>query len=181
VARGPLAGEGSVAPAGREGTMSQTVYRAHAAVAAGQAATLVVCCSASPYLPATLEFVRAHLGLAEGEFFLFAVPGGAQLVLASEYLPKFAWVGQRWMKFFSERLAIRRIVAIGHDECVWYATSHAVPAFLHAVIGTSVEKREREDLARIATVLRELHPGAAVEAYFAAKESDGSVGFTREA
>ena len=161
--------------------MSLTVYRAHATVRRAPAETLVICCSASQYLPATLEFVHTHLGLAEGEFFLFAVPGGAQLVLAGEYLPKFAWVGQRWMKFFSERLPIRRIVAIGHDECVWYATSHAVPAFLHAVMGTTTEKREREDLARIAATLHELHPEATVEAYFAAKGSDGSVEFTREA
>ena len=161
--------------------MSLTVYRAHATVRRAPAETLVICCSASQYLPATLEFVHTHLGLAEGEFFLFAVPGGAQLVLASEYLPKFAWVGQRWMKFFTERLPIRRIVAIGHDECVWYATSHAVPAFLHAVMGTTVEKREREDLARIAATLHELHPGATVEAYFAAKGNDGAVEFTREA
>ena len=160
--------------------MSQAVYRAHATVPAAQAETLVVCCSASPYLPATLEFVHAHLALAEGEYFLFAVPGGAQLVLASEYLPKFAWVGQRWMKFFSERLPVRRIVAIGHDECVWYATGHAVPAFLHAVMGTTAEKRERADLVRIAATLRDLHPAATVEAYFAARGSDGAVEFTRE-
>ena len=161
--------------------MSLTVYRAHATVRSAPAETLVICCSASQYQPATLEFLHAHLGLAEGEYFVFAVPGGAQLVLAGEYLPKFAWVGQRWMKFFSERLPIRRIVVIGHDECVWYATSHAVPAFLHTVMGTTAEKREREDLARIAATLHELHPGAAVEAYFAAKGSDGTVEFTREA
>ena len=161
--------------------MSQTVYRAHATVHPAPAETLVICCSASQYLPATLEFVHAHLGLAEGQYFLFAVPGGAQLVLASEYLPKFAWVGQRWMKFFSERLPIRRIVVIGHDECVWYATSHAVPAFLHTVMGTSAAPREREDMTRIAATLRELHPGATVEAYFAAKGSDGAVEFIREA
>jgi len=161
--------------------MSQTVYRAHAAVRPTSAETLVICCSASEYLPATLEFVHTHLALAEGEYSLLVVPGGAQLVLASEYLPKFAWVGQRWMKFFAERLPIHRIVAIGHDECVWYATSHAVPAFLHTVLGTSAEKREREDLARIVATLRELQPAAAIEAYFAAKASDGAVEFTREA
>jgi hypothetical protein len=161
--------------------MSQTVYRTHATVRPAPAETLVICCSASQYLPATLEFVNTHLGLAQGEYFLLAAPGGAQLVLASEYLPKFAWVGQRWMKFFSERLPIRRIVAIGHDECVWYATSHAVPAFLHAVMGAAPEKRERDDMGRIASALRELHPGAAVEAYFAGKGRDGAVEFTREA
>ncbi len=181
MARGPLAGEGSVAPAGGEGTMSQAVFRAHATVRPAPAETLVVCCSSSQYLPATLEFVHTHLGLAEGEFFLLAVPGGAQLVLASEYLPKFAWVGQRWMKYFAERLPIRRIVAIGHDECVWYATSHAVPAFLHGVLGVDDEKRERRDMTRIASALRELHPGAAVEAYFAARAADGSVEISREA
>jgi len=161
--------------------MSQTVYRAREAVRPAAADTLVVCCSASQYLPATRELLHDHLGLAEGDYFLFAVPGGAQLVLAGEYLPKFAWVGQRWMKFFAERLAVRRIVAVGHDECVWYATSHAVPAFLHAMLGGAGEKRERTDLARIAAVLREIHPGASVEAYFAARGAGGAVEFTREA
>ena len=161
--------------------MSQSVYRARAALRATPAETLVICCAASEYLPATLEFIHTHLGLAEGEYFLLSVPGGAQLVLASEYLPKFAWVGQRWVKFFAERLPVRRVIAVGHDQCAWYAASHAVPAFLHAALGAAAERREQHDMARIAATLRELLPGAAVEAYFAARAGDGSVEFSREA
>jgi hypothetical protein len=56
-----------------------------------------------------------------------------------------------------------------------------VPAFLHTVLGTSAEKREREDLARIVATLREIQPAATIEAYFAAKGGDGAVEFTREA
>ena len=161
--------------------MSQTVYRTPATAPAGEAETLVVCCSSGSYLPATQRFLHEHLGLAAGGYFLLAVPGGAQLVLASEYLPKFAWVGQRWVKFFAERLPVRRVVAVGHDQCAWYAASHTVPAFLHAALGVAAERREQHDMDRIAATLRELLPGTAVEAYFAARAGDGSVEFSREA
>ena len=50
-----------------------------------------------------------------------------------------------------------------------------------AVLGVDDEKRERRDMTRIAAALRELHPGAAVEAYFAAKAVGNAVEFTREA
>jgi len=128
-----------------------------------------------------MEFVHQHLGLAEGSYFLLAVPGGAQFLVAGEHLPKFAWAGQRWMTFFGEKLAVRRVVVIGHDECVWYAAAKAVPAFLHGVLGTAGARSERDDLARIVAVLRRLLPTAAVEAYFAAKQTDDTVEFAREA
>jgi hypothetical protein len=161
--------------------MAGTVYRSRAAFKDESAQTLVICCSSNAYLPFTQEFIAAQLALPPGSFDLLAVPGGAQFLLASEYLPKFAWVGQRWLKFFAERQQIRRIVVIAHDDCAWYATEHAVPAFLHSIVGVPAHDRQRDDLGRIAAALRALHPAAAVEAYFAAKSSDGGVEFTREA
>ena len=160
--------------------MGATVYRSRAALSGTGGDTLVICCSSNIYLPATEEFLAGHLGLSPGAFYLLAVPGGAQLLLAGEYLPKFAWVGQRWLRFFAERQQSRRIVVIAHDECLWYATEHAVPAFLHSVLGIPSHDRARADLARIAAAIREVHPAAAVEAYFAAKAADGTVEFTRE-
>jgi hypothetical protein len=161
--------------------MGATVYRSRVAFKDDSAQTLVICCSSNAYLPYTEEFIASHLHLSPGSFDLLAVPGGAQLLLATEYLPKFAWVGQRWLKFFAERQQIRRIVVIAHDDCAWYATEHAVPAFLHSVVGVPHGDRQRTDLGRVAAALRELHPAATVEAYFAAKGSDGAVEFSREA
>jgi hypothetical protein len=160
--------------------MSQTVYHSRGAFNDESANTLVICCSSNAYLPFAQELVTSHLGLAPGSFDLLAVPGGAQFLLATEYLPKFAWVGQRWVKFFAERQQIRRIVVIAHDDCAWYATEHAVPAFLHSVVGVPAHDRQRDDLAKIVAAIRELHPAAAVEAYFAARAGDGAVEFTRE-
>jgi hypothetical protein len=161
--------------------MGATVYRSRAAFKDESAQTLVICCSSNAYLPYTEEFIASHLALPPGSFDLLAVPGGAQLLLATEYLPKFAWVGQRWLKFFAERQQIRRIVVVAHADCAWYATEHAVPAFLHSLAGVPHAERQRDDLARIAASLRALHPTATVEAYFAAKGVDGAVEFTKEA
>ncbi len=160
--------------------MSQVVFRSHGAFTDNSANTLVICCSSNAYLPYTEELIGAHLGLAPGSFDLLAVPGGAQFLLAAEYLPKFAWVGQRWLRFFADRQQIRRIVVIAHDDCAWYATEHAVPAFLHSLVGVPARDRQRDDLAKIVAAIRELHPAAMVEAYFAARTGDGMVEFTRE-
>ena len=74
--------------------MSQTVYRSSAAFAETPARTLVICCSASAWMPYTREFLAGGLSLTEGSYDLLAVPGGGQLLLLGEYLPKFAWAGQ---------------------------------------------------------------------------------------
>jgi hypothetical protein len=160
--------------------MGTIVHRSRGEFTDSSAGTLVICCSSNAYLPYTQELL-GQLGLAPGSFDLLAIPGGAQLLLATEYLPKFAWVGQRWLKFFAERQQIRRVILVAHEDCAWYATEHAVPPFLHALAGVPAHDRQRDDLARIAAAIRTLHPGAAVEAYFAAKSSDGHVEFSREA
>lgn len=160
--------------------MGAAVYRCKGPFADPSADTLVICCSSNAYFPFTQEFLAVHLSLAPGTFDLLAVPGGAQLLLATEYLPKFAWVGHRWLKFFTERSHVRRIVVVAHDDCGWYKAEHAVPAFLHTLAGAAAGSRQREDLARIVAALRSALPMIAVEAYFAAKGSDGHVEFTRE-
>ena len=159
--------------------MGPTVFRARAGADPGDARALVICCSGSAWLPATEELV-AHLALAPGSYDLLAVPGGAQFLLAGEYLPKFAWAGQRWLKFLAEEHELARIVVVAHQDCAWYAAEHAVPAFLHAALGIDAADRQRQDLARIAGVVRQLRPTAVVEAYFAAKAADGTVEFSRE-
>ena len=45
------------------------------------------------------------------------MPGGPQFMALSEYLPKFAWVGQKWINFAIEKLKVRRIILISHEDC----------------------------------------------------------------
>lgn len=163
--------------------MGQPVYRSRPQVVETASRALVISCSAYDFQPYLRDFLAAHLHLAEGAYDLLAVPGGGQFLLLTEYLPKFAWVGQKWVRFQVERHQLPRVVVIGHEGCGWYNEERVVPTFLHGLIGTaaSQQDRQRADLARIAAALRGMLPMIAVETYYAEKSADGTIQFTREA
>lgn len=128
------------------------------------------------------EFLEAHLKLAEGGYNLLSVPGGPQFMALSEYLPKFAWVGHKWVTFAIEKLQVRRIILISHEDCAWYADERFAPALMR-VLGhgeASMKDRQREDLRRAAEALHASLPVASVEAYMAEKGADGHLTFSRE-
>ncbi len=144
---------------------------------------LVVACSAHEFQPYLREFLAEHLKLADGAYNLLAVPGGPQFLTLSEYLPKFAWAGQRWVSFAVDKLQVRRIVLVGHEGCAWYADERFVPALLHALGhgGQTLSDHQRADLEHAVASLRASIPAAAVEAYFAAKGGDSHLVFARVA
>ena len=97
--------------------MSQVVYTSQRAFEDKGSNVLVVACSSYVTLPYVCEFLDQHLKLPEGTYNLLAVPGGPQFMALSEYLPKFAWVGQKWINFAIEKLKVRRIILISHEDC----------------------------------------------------------------
>jgi len=162
--------------------VSETIYTSHRPFEDKGSTVLVVACSSYATLPYVREFLDQRLKLPEGAYNLLAVPGGPQFLALSEYLPKFAWVGQKWLNFAIEKLRVRRIILISHEDCSWYADERFVPALLHKLgHGDRTSKdRQRADLKEAVASLRSTLPLAAAEAYFIEKSPDGRLIFTRE-
>jgi hypothetical protein len=156
------------------------VYHARFPFGEQPSATLVVACSSNAYSPYVREFLSQHLGLAEGTYDYVSVPGGPQFLLLTEYLPKFAWAGQRWLKFLVERHRLKRAVLVTHEGCTWHDDDRMLPALVHRLTGRAPGADPPiADLRRMMEALREHLPGLAVEGYYAHKEPDNRVGFVR--
>ncbi|MCX8103816.1 MAG: hypothetical protein N3E42_05225 [Candidatus Bipolaricaulota bacterium] len=162
--------------------MPEPAYISERPLAEHESTVLVICCSSHVFLPYTQEFLEKHVGLEPGRYDLLAVPGGPQFLLLTEYLPKFAWAGQRWVKFLVERHRLKRVIAISHEDCAWYSDDRFIPQVLQRFgVGRSLKDRQREDLREIVQALRNLGLPISVEAYYAEKSPDEKVRFVREA
>ncbi len=154
-------------------------YRSRRPYTDAGSSVLVISCSSNAFYPFLREFLENALGLAEGSFDVLLVPGGAQFLLLAEYLPKFAWVGRKWISFLVERHHLSRVVVVAHDDCAWYAEERLLPAFLlrfgHDTL--PVADRQKRDLGEIVSSLRGLLPATVVEAWFAEKGADGILTF----
>lgn len=164
----------------------ETVYRSAAPLEDKGSATLVISCSSNAYFPHVREFLDRHLGLPEGTYDWLAVPGGPQFLLLTEYLPKFAWAGHRWVKFLIERHHLKRAVLVTHEDCAWHDDERMIPALLHRLGAggagsTSAREHQLDALRTMAQSVHELLPPVAVEAYFAGKDPSGAVEFLRVA
>ena len=156
-------------------------YRSRRPYKDAGSSVLVLSCSSNAFYPFLREFLENALGLAEGSFDVLLVPGGAQFLLLSDYLPKFAWVGRKWISFLVERHGLSRVVVVAHDDCAWYSEERLLPAFLmrfgHDTL--TATERQKRDLGEIAASLRVLVPATSVEAWFAEKGADGILNFAR--
>lgn len=161
--------------------MQGAVFRSGKPYVDKGSAVLVVSCSNNAFLPYLREFLEKELVLAEGTYDILLVPGGPQFLLLTEYLPKFAWVGRKWITFLVERHGLNRIVVVSHDDCVWYQDERLIPAFVlkfgHDAM--SLAERQKRDLVEVVSSLRELFPATSVEAWFAEKGTDGFLTFSR--
>jgi hypothetical protein len=158
------------------------VYRSAAPLADKGSATLVVTCTSNAYVPVVREFLERHRGLPEGTYDWLAVPGGPHFLLLTEYLPKFAWAGHRWVKFLVERHRLKRAILVTHEDCAWRDDDRMLPALLHrlgvgAAASATPRDRDLEALRTMARSVRELLPSIAVEAYFAGTTAAGPVEF----
>lgn len=163
--------------------MSQVVYTSQRVFEDKGSTVLVVTCLSHATLPYIREFLDQHLKLPDGAYNLLAVPGGPQFMALTEYLPKFAWVGQKWINFAFEKLQVRRIILFAHEDCSWYADERFVSALLHKLGHgeRTLKDRQRDDLREAVASLRASLPTAVLEAYFVEKTPDGHLIFTAEA
>jgi hypothetical protein len=136
-------------------------YRSRPVGAAHEFGTgaLVIHCSDPRYVPHFQDFLRNGLGLEH--YALVAVPGAVHALTLTEYLPKFAWVGWRWVSFLEKLVQPARVVLIGHHDCRWYSDAR----FLHHHGGG--DAAQHADLRRVRTELQARFPDAAVETWYA--------------
>ncbi|HXA65802.1 MAG TPA: hypothetical protein VNV82_11655 [Bryobacteraceae bacterium] len=123
-------------------------------------------CSDPRYQPHFQEFLQTGLGLAH--YALIAVPGGPHCLTLSDYLPKFAWAGWRWVKVMERVAQPERIILIAHDDCRWYVSMGFVSAM------TKLRERQIEDLKTARTELVERF-STKVDLYYARLEGDHAV------
>jgi hypothetical protein len=135
-----------------------------------ESGVLVFHCSDPRYQAGFHDFLRNELGLER--YALVAVPGGPQFLTLSEFLPKFAWTGWRWVKFLGNLGNARRVVLIAHEDCRWY---------MEGLFGASpgnLREKQLKDLQHAAAGLRERFPNIAPELYYA-RMDDGKAVFEK--
>ena len=142
------------------------MYYTSAHGAGGESKPLVIHCSDPRYQPHFQEFLETGLGLAH--YALIAVPGGPHCLTLSDYLPKFAWAGWRWVKVMERVAQPERIILIAHDDCRWYVSMGFVSAM------TRLRERQIEDLKTARTELVERF-STKVDLYYARLEGDHAV------
>jgi hypothetical protein len=170
--------------------MPDLVYKTQTPFVEKGSATLVITCSSNTFYPYIREFLEKYLQLPEGSYDYLSVPGGPQFLMLTEYLPKFAWAGQRWVKFLIEKHRLKKVILITHEDCAWYNDERMIPAFWHklglgstsvSAHSSSAKERQMEHLKQMAQSIHELAAPIAVDAYYAQKETDGTVGFVKVA
>ena len=145
------------------------IYRTSPHGLARDAGVIVVHCSDPRYQWHFHEFLRNGLGVRE--YGLVAVPGGPQLLMRLEFLPKFSWAGWRWLKFLVDLTKPERVILINHEDCRWYFSMERVND------PERVRSRQLADLRAIQQEFRERFT-ARIEAYYARIE-DGAATFAR--
>jgi len=144
--------------------MSDTMFRTGPVHPSPESDVIVVHCSDARYQRHFRHFLKQGLGL-DG-YALVAVPGGPQFLTLAEYLPKFSWVGWRWMKFLVDLSKPRRVILIGHEDCRWYLDAR----FLH--VHQPGGERQLADLRDLRAQFAERFPAVTVESYFARLDGD---------
>jgi hypothetical protein len=134
--------------------------------AGGESKPLVIHCSDPRYQPHFQEFLEKGLRLAH--YALIAVPGGPHCLTLSEYLPKFAWAGWRWVKVMEQVAHPERIILIAHDDCRWYVSM----GFTSGTTG--LRERQIADLKTARTGLMERF-GTPVDLYYARLDGEHAV------
>ncbi len=143
------------------------IFRTSQVKSSSESAAVVIHCSDPRYQPHFQDFLRNALKL--DCYALIAVPGGAHFLTLVNYLPKFAWVGWRWVKFVHDVARAERMILIGHDECLWYLDMR----FSHDP--ARIRERIAGDLRGVRAGLLERFPHLRIETYYARLEGDIAV------
>ena len=147
--------------------MESASFRTGPVPTSAESDVVVVHCSDARFQLHFQQFLRDALGVER--YLLLAVPGGPQFLTLTEYLPKFSWVGWRWLKFMADLSKPRRLILIGHGDCRWYLHSR----FFH--VQETLADRQFADLRQVRAMCVERFPAVAVETYFAKLDGEHAV------
>jgi len=131
---------------------------------------VVVHCGDHRFQQGFREFLVEGLGL--GSYALLAIPGGGHFCSMEQLQPKFASAGLQSLKFLVRRTGARRIILIGHDDCLFFKDQLQF-FFTEA----DLNQRQITNLKRARQVVRESFMRATVELFFADAGIDGSLQF----
>lgn len=131
---------------------------------------VVVHCSDHRFQPGFREFLAEGLGFRS--YALLAIPGGGHFSSMEQLQPKFAKVGLQSLKFLVNRTGARRIILIGHDDCLFF--KEQLQFFFTEA---DLNQKQIGNLKRARQVLQEWFPRATVELFFADAGVDGSLQF----
>jgi hypothetical protein len=131
---------------------------------------LVIHCGDHRFQTSFREFLTEHLGLAS--YALLAVPGGAHFVPFPHIMPKFVDAGMRSLSFHIKNGKPRKLVLIGHDDCVFF--KQRLQFFLEQPL---MREKQLANLKLSRSALVQRFPGLPVELYYADSQPDGSIQF----
>jgi carbonic anhydrase-like protein len=125
--------------------------------------TVIISCVDGRWRESIQEFTINHLKADLHADFL-AVPGGIEPLTLFDLVPKDFNFFRRRLEALVEAHGTRRIIAIAHQDCVWYKERKILP------IRIDLRGRQIADLQRVAARLRETLPDLTIETYFARLE-----------
>jgi carbonic anhydrase len=149
---------------------SKVSYRATSKRQGFDTEAVVVHCSDHRFQEGFREFLSEGLGLRS--YALLAIPGGAHFGSMAELQPKFAKVGLQSAKFLINRSGARRIIVIGHDDCLFFKDQ-----LQFFFTEEELNRKQISSLKKAGVVLREWLPRATTELYFADSDSAGNLQF----
>ena len=131
---------------------------------------VVVHCGDHRFQQGFREFLAEGLGL--GSYALLAIPGGGHFCAMEQLQPKFAKAGLQSLKFLVKRTAARRIILIGHDDCLFF--KEQLQFFFTEA---DLNQKQISNLKRARQMVQESFARTAVELFFADTGLDGSLQF----
>jgi len=130
-----------------------------------RASALILQCSDHRFQAGFHEFLNLKLDLNHN-YALLSLPGGPQSLTLVEYLPKFAWAGWKWFRFLVERVEVKRMILMAHQDCLWYKE---LPFHLRGA--ANLKARQLEDLRRARQLLEKEFPHLSVELFYVGCEA----------
>jgi hypothetical protein len=133
---------------------------------------VVVHCSDHRFQQGFREFLSEGLGL--NSYALLAIPGGGHFGSLEQLQPKWAKVGFQSLKFLVRRTGARRIILVGHDDCLFFKEQ-----LQFSFTDLDLNQKQFASLKRAVRAFAEWFPHAGVELYFAGADSAGSLQFMK--
>jgi len=150
----------------------ESVFNAKSRLAGGVNRAVVIHCSDHRFQEAFREFLSEGLGL--DSYAPLVIPGGPYFCSLEQLQPKFAKAGFQSVSFLIKRTGARRIVILGHRECLFFKD------YLQFFFPQpDLNRKQFGALGICAAALSDRFEGSGVEIYFADAGDDGSVNFLR--